>query len=134
VHRTGDRLGVRRAAALLAALALAGCGGSGEGDGTDPDQSQGTPSEPIEIEVTIDNLQVNASTDRLPVDIGDEVHLTVTSDEDDIVHVHGIERLYPIDAGETTVIEYTIQAGVERGVYTVETHATRVILFEMRVR
>jgi hypothetical protein len=42
--------------------------------------------------------------------------------------------LFPVKANETEQLNFTIPPGVPHGVYTVETHATRVVLFEMRVR
>ena len=120
------------------AVVLSGCGGSASpptaaGDSSTAPLGAGSNG-PIELAVTIENLQVSPTIGRVGVDIGDEVHLSVLSDEDDIIHVHGVERLFPVKAGETEELDFRLPPGVPRGVYTVETHASRLILLELRVR
>jgi hypothetical protein len=58
----------------------------------------------------------------------------VTSDIDDTIHVHGVERRLVLTAGERGVLDFTIPPGLPRGVYAVEAHDGGLILFELRVR
>jgi hypothetical protein len=122
---------------LAAALLLTAC--ADDGEGAAPDVSSGSPSAsptdgPLELEVEIDSSQVSPTIDRVPLDIGDEVSLTVTSDEADTIHVHGVDRTLVLEPGVPSTVNFVVQAGVPRGVYPVETHGGGLILFEIKVR
>lgn len=119
---------------LVAVLSLAACGGGG-GDGDEPPASTSpTGNEPVVLDMVIDSLQVSPPINRVPVDIGTEVSLSVTSDEDETIHVHGVERRLVLSAGEKGTIDFSIPPGLPRGVYPVEAHDGGVLLFELRVR
>jgi hypothetical protein len=118
---------------LVAALALSACSGDG-GGGDPPDSTAPTSEGPLALEVVIDNLQVSPTLNRVGVDIGDEVILSVTSDIDDTIHVHGVERQLVLTAGEQGSIDFSIPPGLQRGVYPVEAHDGGLLLFELRVR
>lgn len=131
------RLTVTMLATALAATALlSACAADGDADppvgSTSPTAS--TSDGPIALDFVIENLQVSPTVNRVAVDIGDEVTLGVTSDEDDTAHVHGVERRLILTGGERGVLDFTIPPGLARGVYTVEMHDTGLILFELRVR
>jgi hypothetical protein len=109
---------------------ITGCGGSvdpGQDSTTNPDR------DPLNVDVTIQNRQVNASTSRLRVEVGDAVHLTVTSDEDDIIHVHVVDDTLVLSANEPGEMDFVIPPGTARGTYTVETHNSGLGLFDVRV-
>jgi hypothetical protein len=133
----------RRAALLLAAgalaglIALSGCA-SENGAGPEPSAS-GSPSasasdEPIAVEFVINNNQVSPTVNRVPVEAGDTVQLSVTSDVADSIHVHGVELFLDLEAGVRGDFEFTIPSGLQRNVYPVEGHNSGLILFELRVR
>jgi hypothetical protein len=123
---------------LLAAVALSACAGSEDG-GRDPSESAASPSAstaaaPLELDVVIDSGQVSPTIDRVPLDIGDAVRLSVTSDSADVIHVHGVDRTLDLEAGVPGVLNFVVPPGVPRGVYTVETHGGGLILFEIKIR
>jgi heme/copper-type cytochrome/quinol oxidase subunit 2 len=59
------------------------------------------------------------------------VRLQVTSDEDDVLHVHGFEVEEPLEAGRTTTVDLTAD---QPGVFEVETHETELELLQLEVR
>lgn len=125
-------------AVAVSALLLSACGGTAEDppwDTTEPVVSLTSPADdgPLEIEVEVDSLQVSPTLDRVKLDIGDEVRLTVTSDVDDVVHVHGVDRQLVLEGGEPGVLEFEVPPGVPAGRYDVEVHSGAVVLFEIRI-
>lgn len=86
------------------------------------------------LDFVINNLQVSPKLNRVPVDIGDTVRLSVTSDVADEIHVHGVEETLVLRAGVESVPEFVVPTGVPRGVYEAEGHNSGLILFELRVR
>ena len=126
------RRGVALTGALVTAIMLSACAGDDSPAG--PESPSPSGSGPLVVEIVIDNLQVSPTLDRVPVDIGDEISLRVTSDTDDTIHVHGVDRQLVLTAGEQCVLDFTIPPGLPRGLYTVEAHSGGLILFELRVR
>jgi hypothetical protein len=119
-------------------MVLAACADDG-GEGSAPDASTGSPSagssdEPVVVEVEIDNAQVSPTIGRIAMDIGDEMRLSVTSDEADTIHVHGVDRTLRLEPDVTGEIDFVVPPGVPRGVYAVETHGGGLILFEIKIR
>jgi heme/copper-type cytochrome/quinol oxidase subunit 2 len=55
----------------------------------------------------------------------------VTSDVDDVLHVHGFDVEEPLEAGHTTTVELTAD---QPGVFEVETHETELELLQLEVR
>ena len=114
----------RRAALLVLAgsLALAGCAGS----------SSAAPAPPAgqRIEVQIAGGQVTGDTGRVPVVLGEQVTLSVTSDVPEEVHVHG----YDLEAALTpgTPAELTFDATIA-GVFEVELHEAGTVLLTLQV-
>ena len=120
---------------MVVATVLPACASGDDPPTDDPTEtSSGTGDEPVVLDLVIENLQVSPTINRVPVDIGDEVSLGVTSDVDDTIHVHGVERRLVLTAGERGVLDFTIPPGLPRGVYTVEAHDGGLVLFELRVR
>jgi hypothetical protein len=113
---------------LAIALVVAGCGGS-----SDPQTTSDPDREPIAVDVSIQNRQVRTSATRVRVEVGDSVHLTVTSDEDDIIHVHVVDDTLVLSADEPGEMDFVIPPGTARGTYTVETHNSGLALFDVRV-
>ena len=63
--------------------------------------------------------------------LGSQVRLQVTSDVDDELHVHGFDIEEPLEAGRTTMVEFTAD---QQGVFEVETHETELELLQLAVR
>jgi Cupredoxin-like domain len=121
-------------AAALAVLVIAGCGsgddnGSGGSGSTPVGATSGssfasaTPSSSpgaTNVEVTIANGMVTPDPSRkVEVATGDPVHISVTSDQADEVHVHGYDIEKEVSAGGTVTIDFTADIP---GQFEVEAH------------
>ena len=133
-------------ATLAVILVLAACGAEdGQGDTAasatpattapsappDTPDASATPAADHEIEVAIADGSVDTADDSVEVAVGETVRLTVTSDADDEVHVHGVEQTAELSAGSPTTLEFSL---AEPGVYEVETHESGLLLFQLIVR
>jgi hypothetical protein len=123
-------------AAALAVLVIAGCGsgddnGSG-GSGSAPvSTTTGSTSESASastspsssgtnVDVAIANGKVSPDPSRkVEVATGDPVHISVTSDHADEVHVHGYDIEKEVSAGGTVTIDFTADIP---GQFEVEAH------------
>ncbi len=114
--------------ALLAALGTAGCllsacasssSDGGSGGGTDV------------INISVSNGKVHPADHREDVSVGDTVKLTVSSDRDDIVHVHGVNIEKPVSAGGSVTITFKV---TDPGIYEVETHESDLTLLQIEAR
>jgi outer membrane murein-binding lipoprotein Lpp len=115
-------------AAVLAAVVVAGCGSSdGNGSGgstpvahTSAQASASTSSSGADVEVTIAAGKVAPDPSRkVEVATGDHVHIRVTSDHADEVHVHGYDIEKEVSAGGTVTIDFTADVP---GQFEVEAH------------
>jgi hypothetical protein len=131
VHR-GSRMTV--VAGVLAALVVAGCGSAGaNGPGgsrstlaaatagnTSASASPSTSSSGTNVEVVIADGKVTPDPSRkVEVATGDQVHISVTSDHPDEVHVHGYDIEKEVSAGGTVTIDFTADIP---GQFEVEAH------------
>lgn len=114
------------AGATLAALMLAGCGSSDAGS-ADPREPASTPTQ---IRITVSGSKVTPEPGTVAVKAGRTVELTVTSDKDDEVHVHGIDKELEVKAGVAGTLSFT---ATPTGVYEVETHKSGTLLFKLQV-
>jgi hypothetical protein len=121
-------------AAVLAALVMAACG-SGDDDSTagsgstpvgatsgSPSASATPSSSPgvTNVEVAIAKGKVTPDPSRkVEVATGDPVHISVTSDHADEVHVHGYDIEKEVSAGGTVTIDFTADIP---GQFEVEAH------------
>jgi plastocyanin len=96
-----------------------------------PDATTTPPASVREIEVVIVDGTVETAEDSVEVAVGEPVRLTVTSDVDDEVHVHGVDQNAELSAGSPATLEFSL---AEPGVYEVETHETSLLLFQLIVR
>ena len=130
--RTSHRITV--VAAVLAALVVAGCGsGDHNGSGgsvstpvsatsgiTPASASRSMSSGGTNVGVTIAAGKVAPDPSRkVEVATGDHVHLSVTSDHADEVHVHGYDIEKEVSAGGTVTIDFTADIP---GQFEVEVH------------
>jgi hypothetical protein len=121
-------------AGVLAALVVAGCGsadanGSGgsrstltgaTAGNTSASASPSTSSSGTNVEVVIADGKVTPDPSRkVEVATGDQVHVSVTSDHPDEVHVHGYDIEKEVSAGGTVTIDFTADIP---GQFEVEAH------------
>jgi pullulanase/glycogen debranching enzyme len=121
-------------ATLAVALVITGCG-SGDDNGsagsgstpagattgsTSASASPSSSSSGTNVEVTIADGKVTPAPSRkVEVATGDQVHLSVTSDHADEVHVHGYDIDKEVSAGGTVTIDFTADIP---GEFEVEAH------------
>jgi heme/copper-type cytochrome/quinol oxidase subunit 2 len=103
------------------ALTTAACAGTSPSaagaTGSAGASSSATGSNVHQITVTYANGQVSGDTGRVAVKSGEQVRLTVSSDVDDEVHVHGYDLMQDVTPDRPATI--TFQATVP-GVFEVE--------------
>jgi outer membrane murein-binding lipoprotein Lpp len=115
------------AAAVLAAVVVAGCGSGANGSGgstpvanTSAPASASTSSSGADVEVTIAAGKIAPDPGRkVEVATGEHVHISVTSDHADEVHVHGYDIEKEVSAGGTVTIDFTADIP---GQFEVEAH------------
>jgi outer membrane receptor protein involved in Fe transport len=82
------------------------------------------------IEVTVAGGDVGGDTGRVPVAVGEQVTLVITSDAADEVHVHGYDLTADLTPG--TPAELTFAATIP-GVFEVELHEAGTVLLSLQV-
>jgi heme/copper-type cytochrome/quinol oxidase subunit 2 len=117
---------------------VSGCAGSstpshsGTSSGTgSASPSTGKTAKVTEIVVSVKDGKVSPQTHRVKVPVGSQVRLTVSSDVDDEVHVHGFDIEREIAAGQTVTIDFTAD---QTGVFEVETHESDLQLLQLQVQ
>jgi plastocyanin len=83
------------------------------------------------IKVSVSNGEVHPADHREDVSVGDTVKLTVSSDRDDMVHVHGVNIEKPVSAGGSVTITFKV---TDPGIYEVETHESDLTLLQIEAR
>ncbi len=135
------------AGVVLTAVLLTGCGSDDDTGSTRPATTTTTATSPASsnpadsptnqsgttIDVTIAGGRVTPDPSRkVEVSTGDEVHITVSSDQADGVHVHGYDIETEVRAGETAQIDFTADIP---GQFEVEAHELSApLLFTLVVR
>jgi plastocyanin len=113
------------AALLVAALLLTGCSGSSAGD------DSGAP-DGVTVDIAIEHGKVTPQGERVDVEPGQTVTLTITSDADEEIHVHSEpEHSYEIAAGDTVSESFTLDTP---GQIAVEAHHLDVTIVQLVVR
>jgi heme/copper-type cytochrome/quinol oxidase subunit 2 len=152
-----DRLiRVTAAAALptLAVLALAGCGTDEPGTGGQESTPAGSPSQTpstvatpkgsgpsntadpsgetadVNIDVTIAGGKVSPSTQTVKANAGQTVKITVTSDVEDQLHVHGYDKEVDLMPGKPGSVTFTADI---KGTFEIETHESGKLLAKLVV-
>jgi hypothetical protein len=145
-----------RAGALAGALVLVGCGLAGcssDSDAADPAPSAGspaaaTPSAPAAavspsasaaagpaadsvITISVRGRDVTPAPGRRQLAVGDRVHLVVTADRDNELHVHGVEIEEELKAGVPLDLDFVVK---DPGVYPIELHEPELLLAQLVVR
>jgi hypothetical protein len=132
-------------AGLALAIVLAGCAGtdssaaSDRATGTGPmsaassgatSAAPGTSAVGQWIEVTVAGGEVTVDTGRIPVPLGEQVTLTVTSDVADQAHLHGYDVTADLTPGVPADLSFTASIP---GVFEVELHHAGTVLLSLQV-
>jgi len=91
----------------------------------------GAGAGPVRIAVQIAHHKVTPADAVHGVHLGDQVVLTVTSDADDEVHLHGYDKEIEIAAGRPGTIDFTANLP---GIFEVETHKSNLQLLQIEVK
>jgi hypothetical protein len=83
------------------------------------------------ISVRISNGKVEGVPARVEVDRGTQVRIEVTSDRRDELHVHGYDKTAQLVPGSPAAVTFVAD---KSGVFEVETHASKLLLFQLLVR
>jgi FtsP/CotA-like multicopper oxidase with cupredoxin domain len=83
-----------------------------------------------DINVTVVNRQVTPPPARIAVAKGQTVRITVRTDVTDVVHVHGYDKSAALMPDKPATIEFVAD---QDGVFQVETHGTKLQLFQLAV-
>ncbi len=121
-RRTAIALGVGLAAML--GLALPGCGAG-------PSASSATPPAAATVTVTLAGGTATPHGDRIDLVRNQHLLLTVTSDRDDQVHVHGFDLEIPVSSGETVTKDIVMD---KVGRFEVESHSPVLTLLVLQVQ
>jgi hypothetical protein len=97
---------------------------------TTPTPDASTPDAKTII-VRVAGGKVTPRSGRVSVARGERVRLIVTSDVADEVHVHSYDAELRLTAGEPGRLEFIAD---KSGLFDVETHETKLILFQLLVR
>jgi hypothetical protein len=135
-----------RAATLLAALVLTGCAGTApdDEDGAASSSSAADPTgtttaatdaaprsasgRALAVEVT--GGRATGDTGRVPVELGEQVTLTVTSDTADELHLHGYDLEAELEPGQPAVLRFPADIA---GVFEAELHEAGTVLLSLQV-
>lgn len=127
---------------VSAAVALSGCStapsaterpptpSSAVGPATGAANASPSSESPTLISITLAKGKVSPNGTRVNVSRGDRVTLTITSDRDDSVHVHGYDLDLPVTAG-TTATESFIAA--QTGRFEIESHHPSLVIVILQV-
>ncbi len=112
------------ASALLGvATVLAGCSGGS------PDSSE--PASTVkELPVEIAHGKVTPNAKSVEVPVGTKIRLTVTSDAEDEIHVHGYDKELAVRPGKKAELEFPAD---ETGRFEIETHETDALAYQLVV-
>lgn len=98
---------------------------------TAPTASASTPVAPTqEVTVTLAKGRVDPNGARLPIAKGTTLVLTVTSDHEDKVHVHGYDIEIPVGAGKTVTRQILLD---QVGRFEVESHEPVLTILQLVV-
>lgn len=109
-------------ASSAAAVLLVGCAG---------ETGQAAPPANVTIEVTFKNGQLSPNAARVQVVKGATVTVTVDSEQDLRVHMHGYEEI--VDASAGVPVEFSFVADMV-GTFELETHDPSKVLAQVVVR
>ena len=101
------------------------------GEPAGPSGPQPVESSAKIISVRISEGKVEGAPARVEVARGTPVRIEVTSDRRDELHIHGYERTVPLAPGSPAAVALVADLP---GVFEVETHDTKLLLFQLVVQ
>lgn len=110
-------------ALLTTLLLLAGC--------TTAAPASTTPPAPKEIAITLADGKAEPNGERVDLVRGQHLVLTITSDREDEVHVHGIDVEIPVAAGQTVTKDIVVD---QVGRFEVESHEPALTILVLQVQ
>ncbi len=138
------------AAGLALGASLTACGGSPSTSSTTSTQSPAPPSStasapsqssatgPGEVPptgrtlaVTVRGKTVTPAPSTVDLEVGEKLALTVTDDQDNVLHIHGFDIEQNLVAGQPLTVTLI---GKRPGTYEVETHDPELRLLKIAVR
>ena len=84
----------------------------------------------ITVSVTFEDGVASGVDERVQASLGDVIEITVDSDVADTIHVHGYDRLFPVDSGGTATVRFDALIG---GVFEIEMEESGTLLLELEV-
>lgn len=132
---------------LLVGLVAAACAGPGEPPATQPaappsatvpapSATPGTAAPPSAspahtLVITLAKGRVEPNGERVNLNRGDTVRLQISSDRDDEIHVHGVDRTVQVKAGEPVSADFVVE---QTGRYEIESHHPELLIAVLQVR
>lgn len=107
---------------MLGAVLLAGCAVG---------VTQTIPQPPSRISITLADGKAEPNGERIDLVKGQQLVLTITSDRDDEVHVHGFDLEIAVKAGETVTREFVVD---RVGRFEVESHEPVLTILVLQVQ
>ena len=107
-----------------------GTGGPSGPSATGSSSPTGAQADVVEITVSVTGGKVDPKPSVHKVRKGQTVKLTVTSDEADELHVHGVDKEVELEAGKPTTLEFVASL---TGRFEVELHKSEKQLFQLQV-
>lgn len=114
--------------------------GTGAQDGGHEHENQpGTPTNPpatgepgadVSVAVQVSGGEVDPAPGRTSITVGQTVRIEVTSDQPDVVHVHGYDVEADVSSSAPAVLEFTAD---QSGLFEVETHESGLLLTQLVV-
>ena len=127
---------------LLVGLVAAACAGPGEPSAT-PSAPAATPSATAgpstaasaapahTLVITLAKGKVEPNGERINLNRGDTVRLEITSDRDDEIHVHGVDKSVEVKAGKRASADFVVE---QTGRYEIESHHPELLIAVLQVR
>lgn len=85
----------------------------------------------VELAITLADGKAEPNGERLDVALGTTVVITVTSDREDEVHVHGFDLEILVKPGKTVTKEFVAD---QTGSFEIESHEPEFLLVQLQVR
>lgn len=89
------------------------------------------PPPPARVTITLADGKAEPNGERIELVRGQELVLTITSDRDDQVHVHGFDLEIPVTAGQTVTKEIVMD---RVGRFEVESHEPVLTLLVLQIQ
>ena len=116
---------------LVTVLAMAGCAVPGTAAPPPSVPVTAPTSNRVELAITLADGKAEPGGERLEVAVGTTVAITVTSDREDEVHVHGYDLELPVSPGTPITREFLAD---RTGSFEIESHEPALLIVQLLVR